>query len=158
VDQGGSPRPNGGACDIGACEGARSSSLYNRNLIRNGDADSAACRQRAEQRRQRAAADERRRGFDADQAVRIGERGVPFLKDVPVLGNLFKHEDTERVKTNLLVFLTLLASHRFLELPLLASTVPVGLFLYSLKTGAGIDIFNPGGFHRYMECLGKSFP
>jgi hypothetical protein len=40
----------------------------------------------------------------------------------------------------------------------LASTVPVGLFLYSLKTGAGIDIFNPGGFHRYMECLGKSFP
>jgi hypothetical protein len=40
----------------------------------------------------------------------------------------------------------------------LASTVPVGLFLYSLKTGAGIDIFRPGGFHRYMECLGKSFP
>jgi hypothetical protein len=40
----------------------------------------------------------------------------------------------------------------------LASTVPVGLFLYSLKTGADIDIFNPGGFHRYMECLGKSFP
>jgi hypothetical protein len=40
----------------------------------------------------------------------------------------------------------------------LASTVPVGLFLYSVKTGAGIDIFNPGGFHRYMQCLGKSFP
>jgi uncharacterized protein YqfA (UPF0365 family) len=40
----------------------------------------------------------------------------------------------------------------------LASTVPVGLFLYSLKTGAHIDIFYPGGFHRYMECLGKSFP
>ncbi len=40
----------------------------------------------------------------------------------------------------------------------LASTVPVGLFLYSLKTSAGIDIFNPGEFHRYMECLGKSFP
>jgi hypothetical protein len=40
----------------------------------------------------------------------------------------------------------------------LASTVPVGLFLYSLKTGADIDIFRPGGFHRYMECLGKSFP
>jgi len=31
---------------------------------------------------------------------------VPFLKDVPVLGNLFKRDDTRRVKTNLLVFLT----------------------------------------------------
>jgi general secretion pathway protein D len=44
-------------------------------------------------------------GLLAD-TVRVGERGVPFLKDVPVLGNLFKHDDTERVKTNLLVFLT----------------------------------------------------
>ena len=40
----------------------------------------------------------------------------------------------------------------------LASTVPVGLFLYSLKTDSGINIFAEGGFHAYMRCLGKSFP
>jgi general secretion pathway protein D len=44
-------------------------------------------------------------GLLAD-TVRADERGVPFLKDVPVLGNLFKRDDTRRVKTNLLVFLT----------------------------------------------------
>ena len=44
-------------------------------------------------------------GLLAD-TVRQDERGVPFLKDVPVLGNLFKRDDTRRVKTNLLVFLT----------------------------------------------------
>lgn len=44
-------------------------------------------------------------GLLAD-TVRVDERGVPFLKDVPVLGNLFKRDDTRRVKTNLLVFLT----------------------------------------------------
>src|SRR5262249_38979583 len=42
VDQRGFPRPSGSAADIGAYEGARSSFIYNRNLIRNGDADSAA--------------------------------------------------------------------------------------------------------------------
>ena len=39
----------------------------------------------------------------------------------------------------------------------LASTVPVGLFLYSLKTDSGVNIFSEGGFHAYMRCLGKSF-
>jgi hypothetical protein len=40
----------------------------------------------------------------------------------------------------------------------LASTVPVGLFLYSLKNEAGIDIFAHGGFHAYVQCLKSSFP
>ena len=40
----------------------------------------------------------------------------------------------------------------------LASTVPIGLFLYSLKNRAGIDIFSSGGFHTYAQCLRKSFP
>ena len=40
----------------------------------------------------------------------------------------------------------------------LASTVPVGLFLYSLKTDSGVNIFEEGGFHAYMRCLRKSFP
>lgn len=40
----------------------------------------------------------------------------------------------------------------------LASTVPVGLFLYSLKSRRGINIFAPGGFHTYMRCLQQSFP
>ena len=42
IDQRGFPRPNGSAGDIGACEGVRSLFVYNRNLIRNGDADGAA--------------------------------------------------------------------------------------------------------------------
>jgi general secretion pathway protein D len=44
-------------------------------------------------------------GLLAD-TVRLDERGVPFLKDVPVLGSLFRRDDNRRVKTNLLVFLT----------------------------------------------------
>jgi hypothetical protein len=40
----------------------------------------------------------------------------------------------------------------------LISTMPVGLFLYSVKTWAGIDIFTHGGFHAYMRCLSTSFP
>jgi hypothetical protein len=40
----------------------------------------------------------------------------------------------------------------------LASTVPVGLFLYSVKTAMGIDIFQDGGFHAYMRCIKTSFP
>lgn len=39
-----------------------------------------------------------------------------------------------------------------------ASTVPVGLFIYSFKTKVGLDIFRDGGFHAYMMCLSKSFP
>lgn len=44
-------------------------------------------------------------GLLADR-IRNSERGVPFLRDVPVLGNFFKKTDDRRVKTNLLVFLT----------------------------------------------------
>jgi general secretion pathway protein D len=39
-------------------------------------------------------------------SVRENESGVPFLSDVPVLGNLFRRTDDRRVKTNLLAFLT----------------------------------------------------
>jgi hypothetical protein len=39
-----------------------------------------------------------------------------------------------------------------------ASTVPVGLFLYSLKTNEGVNVFKAGGYHAYMQCLNKSFP
>jgi type IV pilus assembly protein PilQ len=35
-----------------------------------------------------------------------GEEGVPFLKDVPWLGNLFKSTDTKRSKDELLIFIT----------------------------------------------------
>jgi type IV pilus assembly protein PilQ len=35
-----------------------------------------------------------------------GEDGVPFLKDVPWLGNLFKSTDTKRSKDELLIFIT----------------------------------------------------
>jgi hypothetical protein len=40
----------------------------------------------------------------------------------------------------------------------LISTVPVGLFLYSLKTEVGVDIFKHGGYHAYVQCLRQSFP
>jgi len=40
----------------------------------------------------------------------------------------------------------------------LESTVPVGLFIYSMKTKVGLDIFRDGGFHAYMRCLSTSFP
>ena len=35
----------------------------------------------------------------------------------------------------------------------LASTVPVGLFLYSLKSAKGLNVFSETGFHSYMHCL-----
>jgi len=38
--------------------------------------------------------------------LRATEHSVPFLRDVPVLGNLFRRNDARRMKTNLLVFLT----------------------------------------------------
>jgi len=37
---------------------------------------------------------------------RSNEQGVPFLSDIPVLGNLFRRTEDRRVKTNLLAFLT----------------------------------------------------
>lgn len=40
----------------------------------------------------------------------------------------------------------------------LASTVPVGLFIYSVKNNAGLQIFGDRGFHAYMYCLSSSFP
>jgi hypothetical protein len=36
--------------------------------------------------------------------------------------------------------------------------VPVGLFIYSMKTKIGLDLFRDGGFHAYMRCLSASFP
>src|SRR6185436_16105420 len=41
ADQRGFPRPSEGACDIGAFEGRLSASLFNRNLVRNGDGETA---------------------------------------------------------------------------------------------------------------------
>jgi general secretion pathway protein D len=38
--------------------------------------------------------------------LRENERGVPYLRRVPVLGALFRRDDDRRMKTNLLVFLT----------------------------------------------------
>jgi hypothetical protein len=32
------------------------------------------------------------------------------------------------------------------------------LFIYSVKSKVGFDIFNLGGFHTYMGCLSVSFP
>ena len=44
-------------------------------------------------------------GLLAD-TIRIGQRSVPFLGRIPVLGALFRRDDQQRMKTNLLVFLT----------------------------------------------------
>jgi general secretion pathway protein D len=38
--------------------------------------------------------------------LRSGEQSVPFLGDIPLLGNLFRRTDDRRVKTNLIAFLT----------------------------------------------------
>lgn len=35
----------------------------------------------------------------------------------------------------------------------LISSVPVGLFIYSLKTENNINIFSKTGFHSYLSCL-----
>ena len=35
----------------------------------------------------------------------------------------------------------------------LISTVPVGLFLYSLKSNSDLNIFEKTGFHAYISCL-----
>jgi hypothetical protein len=33
------------------------------------------------------------------------------------------------------------------------TVIPVGLFLYSVKSDLGINMFTKGGFHSYMHCL-----
>lgn len=35
----------------------------------------------------------------------------------------------------------------------LITSVPVGLFLYSMKSDLGINVFSKTGFHAYMHCL-----
>ena len=40
----------------------------------------------------------------------------------------------------------------------LVSTVPVGLFIYSIKNTIGIDFLKDGGYHAYMRCLRASLP
>jgi hypothetical protein len=39
----------------------------------------------------------------------------------------------------------------------LASTVPVGLLLYSIKNGLGYQLFQEGGLHDLMRCMKASF-
>lgn len=46
------------------------------------------------------------------------------------------------------------AFYLFLFVVYLISTVPVGLFIYSIKSDKlGIDIFSKTGFHTYLQCL-----
>ena len=35
----------------------------------------------------------------------------------------------------------------------LVTSVPVGLFLYSMKSDMGINVFEKTGFHSYVQCL-----
>lgn len=35
----------------------------------------------------------------------------------------------------------------------LVTSVPVGLFLYSVKSEMGLNVFSDTGFHSYMHCL-----
>jgi hypothetical protein len=35
----------------------------------------------------------------------------------------------------------------------LATVMPVGLWVYTMKMDAGWDIFKHGGFHAYLQCL-----
>ena len=39
----------------------------------------------------------------------------------------------------------------------LVSTVPVGLLLYGIKNGLGIQLFREGGLHDFMRCVKVSF-
>ena len=38
----------------------------------------------------------------------------------------------------------------------LVTVVPVGLFLYSLKSNNGVNVFSKGGYHTYLKCLAVS--
>lgn len=44
-------------------------------------------------------------GLMSDNVV-ISDEGIPFLKDIPILGSLFSAESEEITKTNLLIFIT----------------------------------------------------
>lgn len=33
------------------------------------------------------------------------------------------------------------------------TSVPVGLFIYSLKSDLGINVFSKTGYHSYVQCL-----
>lgn len=37
------------------------------------------------------------------------------------------------------------------------STIPIGLFLYTIKTNKDINIFSESGFHAYEQCLKQEF-
>lgn len=39
-------------------------------------------------------------------SITDSSRGVPYWQDIPVLGNLFRRDDTDRSRTNLLIFIT----------------------------------------------------
>jgi len=39
-------------------------------------------------------------------SMRASEQGIPFLSDIPVLGNLFKYDDKSKEKVNLIILLT----------------------------------------------------
>jgi hypothetical protein len=51
-----------------------------------------------------------------------------------------------------------IALYAILFVAYLASTVPVGLFIYSIKNNSGLQIFGEKGFHTYLRCLSSSFP
>ncbi len=41
-----------------------------------------------------------------DESSELQESGIPFLKDIPVLGYLFKSERIRKVRTELAIFVT----------------------------------------------------
>ena len=43
----------------------------------------------------------------------------------------------------------------FLVVAYLASTIPVGIGLYSIKSYLGIDIIKHGGLHAFSACVEK---
>ena len=50
-----------------------------------------------------------------------------------------------------------LALYALVFLLYLASTVPVGLLLYSVKNGLGFQLFREGGLHDFVRCVKTSF-
>lgn len=56
------------------------------------------------------------------------------------------YESEDSITKKILIFLICLILY-------LVSTVPVGLFLYSIKTINGLNVFRYTGWHAYMSCL-----